>query len=209
MNRGLFIVFEGGEGSGKSHHSRVIADRLSAAGHALTHTHEPGGTELGHQIRKIILAESDFLLNPRAELLLFLADRAQHVEQIIVPALAAGQIVICDRFSGSTIAYQIGARRLPDPQMIIKMDTYARGGLTPDLVIYLDIDPKVGLGRKKQGGQELNRLDHESLQFHQRVRESFLKQVDENESWISVSTDGPGDLNSDKILEVINSKLSL
>ncbi len=208
MTSGKFIVFEGGEGSGKSRHSKFVAEKLEADGYSVVYTHEPGGSEIGQRIREIILTDTGTPLHPRAELLLFLADRAQHVEQVIKPALEAGKIVICDRFSGSTFAYQLGARDLPDPDMIKRMDAYARGAISPDFVLYLDIDPEDGVQRKREAGQELNRLDTEQLAFHQRVREHFISQVKENENWNLYSTVGPKEENSQKIYELICKELN-
>ena len=157
--RGQFILFEGGEGSGKTGHSQAVAERLKAEGHDVVWTREPGGSnEVCAKIRETIMMED---VVPRAELLLFLANRAQHVEQVIKPALAEGKIVICDRFSPSTMAYQLSARRLDHPQFIRDMDDYARDGLWPDAIFYLHVPPKEGVKRRLalEGveGEEVNR----------------------------------------------------
>lgn len=205
--KGKFIVFEGGEGSGKTKHSKIFVQRLEEQGYEVVHTHEPGGTGLGKLMRKIILYEGDGSLVSRAELFLFLADRAQHVEELIRPALEAGKTVVCDRFSGSTFAYQLGGRQLPDEQLIHAMDNYARSNIEPDFVMYLDIDPLIGIGRKKE--KEMNRMDKEELDFHRRVREYFLRLVDKYDHWLSIPTEGPKEVNADKIYNAIVDYLKL
>ncbi|MCW1929757.1 MAG: dTMP kinase [Candidatus Kerfeldbacteria bacterium] len=186
---GTFIVFEGGEGSGKTTHAKLLADFLRAQGKTVTLTLEPGGTQFGTAMRGLILSKAEYDLTPRAELLCFLAARAQHVAEVIQPRLEKGEIVICDRFSGSTFAYQLGGRSLPQPELVKAMEAYARMDLKPDAVVYLDIDPESGIMRKKQGGQELDRLDSEALQFHQNVHQYFL-QLAQEENWITIPTEG-------------------
>lgn len=209
MKKGLFIVFEGGEGSGKTKHSTAITERLQQSGKRVLHTREPGATTLGKRIRHLILEDSETSISARAELLLFLADRAQHVEEVIAPALNEGQIVICDRFSGSTFAYQLGGRQLQDANAVRAMDAYARDGITPDLVIYLDIDPKTGIARKQDGDELFNRMDAEAFEFHQRVREYFLE-LAKNEQWLVLSTQhGTREENSEKIYQAILQRLPL
>ena len=131
------------------------------------------------------------------------------METVIRPALAAGHIVICDRFSGSTFAYQLGARGLEDADMVTAMDAYARAGISPDLVMYLDIDPVVGLQRKRESDEAMNRLDNEALAFHQRVRAHFLEQAKDQANWVTYSTDGAKDTNSQNILAAVRSQLHL
>ncbi|MBI2411101.1 MAG: dTMP kinase [Candidatus Kerfeldbacteria bacterium] len=184
MNTAKFIVFEGGEGSGKSTHIRLTAEYLKQKNISCLVTHEPGGTEIGKKIRSLIVDKQPEKLGATAELLLFLADRAHHVESFIQPQLESGMVVLCDRFSGSTLAYQIGARELPQAEFILQMEAYARHQLTPDHVIYLDVDPEVGIGRKNtQKGHEMNRLDSESLEFHRKVRAYFQKLAAEQPTW--------------------------
>lgn len=169
--RGRFIVFEGGEGSGKSTAARAVAQRAHDAGLAVVHTREPGGTTAGELIRDLLQQE----LVPWAELFAFLTARAQLVETVIRPALATGALVICDRFSPSTFAYQVHARGL-DKAAVRAADAAATGGLCPDLVVYLDIAPEVGLARK-HGEDGPIRTGLEGLSFHQRVREGYLLQA--------------------------------
>lgn len=166
-----FIVFEGGEGSGKSTAAAAVAERLRAAGVEVVQTREPGGTAAGEQVRALL----HLPLAPWAELFAYLVARAQLVDEVVRPALDRGATVICDRFSPSTIAYQAHARGL-DEAMVRAADSTARGGLEPDLVIYLDLDPALGLARK-HGEAEAIRTGLEGLAFHQRVRESYLAQA--------------------------------
>ena len=168
---GKFIVFEGGEGSGKSTASAAIAARLQAAGVAVVHTREPGGTRAGELVRALLHEK----LTPWAELFAFLVARAQLVEEVIRPALERGETVICDRFAPSTFAYQVHARGL-DEAAVRSANASATGGLEPDLVVYLDIDPEVGL-RRKLGEAEAIRTGLEGLAFHRKVREGYLAQA--------------------------------
>ncbi|MEM8727511.1 MAG: dTMP kinase [Chlamydiota bacterium] len=171
-NKGLFITFEGGEGAGKTTLINRVYDALSATGHRAIKTLEPGGTPLGHAIRKLLLHEEKTSICERAELFLFLADRAHHVKTVILPALEGGKIVLCDRFSDSTLAYQGAARRL-DIERLRLLCSAATDGLIPDLTLYLDLDPKVGLERAKK--QHLpDRLERENPAFHIELRKGFL-----------------------------------
>lgn len=199
---GKFIVFEGGEGSGKSTHAAALARHLHAS-----LTHEPGGTEFGKLMRTIVLAKvSAEPISPRAELFCFLADRAQHCQYYIRPRLAKGETVICDRFSGSTFAYQLGGRALSEPELVQQMDAYARAGVVPDAVVYLDIDPEQGLLRKKTAGLVLNRLDAEKIDFHRKVREYFLDYA-KQQDWIVIPTlDGSSEENQLRIREALTKR---
>ncbi len=175
MRTGKFIVFEGGEGCGKTTQLKLLAASLRRRRIKFILTKEPGGTVVADKIRQIILTKYSEPTAARTELLLFLASRAQHVERKIKPALKKGYWVLCDRFSGSTLAYQIGARGLRPEALIKQMDAYARQDLQPDLVIYLDLDPQQGLARKISNRQVFNRLDREKIKFHQAVRRYFLR----------------------------------
>lgn len=168
---GVLVAFEGGEGSGKSTQLAALARTLRDAGHEVTCTFEPGGTPAGQQIRAIVL-ESREALDARAEAMLFAADRANHVATVIQPALDAGQIVLTDRFLDSSLAYQGAGRALPVEQ-IRKLSRWAIGDLAPDLTVVLDISVAAGLARAGKRG-DADRLEAESVQFHQRVREAFL-----------------------------------
>ncbi|EKD75916.1 MAG: hypothetical protein ACD_43C00277G0002 [uncultured bacterium] len=187
MNTGRFIVFEGGEGSGKSSHVQLTAEFLRERGQTVITTHEPGGTAFGQHVRQLILEAqggSTVPLATKTELLLFLADRAQHVAEMIQPALARGETVLCDRFTGSTLAYQIGGRKLSQTDLITSLETYARDGLQPHLVIYLDIEPALGIKRKRsQANHVMNSFDEFDLDFHNDVREYFCKLAKSTANW--------------------------
>lgn len=166
--RGFFITLEGGEGAGKSTVARALAARLKEEGYEVCLTQEPGGTELGRAIEGLL--EGTQAPAPLAELLLFAADRAQHVVEVIAPALAAGRVVVCDRFADSTLAYQGYGRGL-DLDLVRRLNEAATGGLRPDLTLLLDLPPEVGLARE---GEQLDVTGREPLAFHERVREGFL-----------------------------------
>jgi dTMP kinase len=172
---GLFIAFEGGEGSGKSTQAGILAERLRSVGRVVAETAEPGGTRTGIRIRKLLL--SSFAdrerMPPIAEALLFLADRNVHVERIISPRLADGQVVICDRYALSTLVYQ-GVGRGLDVTHLAEVNRWASLGLVPDLTIVLDVDPEVGLTRAIGRAGTLDRIESEPVEFHQRIREGFL-----------------------------------
>ena len=163
----MFVTFEGPEGAGKSTALRAVADRLLAQGLDVVTTREPGAGDFGRQIREMLLHGED--MPPVAELFLFLADRANHVETFIRPALARGQWVLCDRHIDSTFVYQAVARGL-DPDFVRAANRFATGGLLPDRTLLFDIDPEVGLARLSSP----DRLDAQPLSFHQKVREGFL-----------------------------------
>ncbi len=182
----MFITLEGPEGSGKTSHIKPLADWLTAQGHKVFTTREPGGTSISEQIRDILHNLKNAEMHARTETLLYQAARAQIVEQVIKPRLAAGEIVISDRYYDSTIAYQgYGHQQnLEEIRLLVK---YATGGLTPDLTILLDLDVEVGLERKTQNGAEWNRLDAYTVEFHRRVRTGYLEMVKvEPKRWIVV-----------------------
>jgi dTMP kinase len=173
---GLFLTFEGVEGGGKSTQMRLLAHRLRADGWTVTENVEPGGTRIGKQIRRILLEAEHQELSPTAELLLFFASRAQAVDEVILPALRAGHIVLSDRFTDSTMAYQGVARGL-GIEVVRDLDRVACRGLAPRLTLVLDLDIEQGLARARRrndkAGVSETRLDEESLVFHKRVREAY------------------------------------
>jgi dTMP kinase len=169
---GLFIAFEGGEGAGKSTQVHRLAEVLTAAGHDVVATAEPGATPVGARLREVLLDRSSAGLTPVAEAMLYAADRAQHTTDVLRPAIARGAIAITDRYVDSSIAYQSGGRELQESD-VRRLSTLATGGLCPDLTILLDIDPVVGLARAQRLGPA-DRLESEELAFHRRVRRCFL-----------------------------------
>ena len=168
----LFIVFEGAEGCGKSTQARALHKHILRSGSPVTLTHEPGGTPLGKEMRHLLKRASEVHISPLAELFLFAASRAQLVKEMISPSLERGTIVICDRYTDSTIAYQGYGRGL-DFNSIQAMNTIATQGLKPDLTILLDIPVQSGLARKKTAKQD--RFENEEIAFHERVRKGYLE----------------------------------
>ena len=168
-DRGMFIALEGGEGAGKSTQAKLLGQWLTDMGHDVVLTREPGGTTVGAALRAILLDHDTGALSPRAEALVYAADRAEHVEALIQPALAAGSVVVTDRYVDSTLAYQ-GAGRSLGATELEQLAQIATGGLRPHLTVVLDIDPVDGLGR----AGDHDRIEAEPLDFHQRVREQFL-----------------------------------
>ena len=169
--RGFFFTFEGCEGCGKSTQSRLLYDRLLNLKVPAVLTQEPGGTPLGDRVRSLLKVKRNIEIAPLAELFLFESCRAQLVADVIRPALAAGKIVICDRFTDSTLVYQGYARGL-DLQLVRSANDTATGGLTPGLTILLDTDPQLGLGRKRDSAGD--RFEAEDLAFHGKIRQGYL-----------------------------------
>ncbi len=175
--RGLFITLEGIEGSGKSTQIIMLSHHLREGGCPVVVTREPGGTMIGDQARKILLDPANTLLVPRAELLLYAAARAQHLEELILPALQSGKVVLCDRFSDATLAYQGYGRGL-DVELIRELDRITTNGIRPDLTLLLDIEAAAGLGRargrnRRDGLESEARFENETLAFHERVRAGY------------------------------------
>jgi dTMP kinase len=168
---GVFIAFEGGEGAGKSTQVKRLQDWLSHEGYVARATFEPGATPSGARIRSIVLDPASAGLSPRSEALLYAADRPQHVVHVLRPALDAGEVVISDRFVDSSLAYQGAGRTIPMDD-VRSISRWATQGLRPDLTVLLDLPPEVGLARAR-GRSTADRLEAESLDFHQRVRRTF------------------------------------
>ena len=194
MQRGRFITFEGIDGCGKTTQLRMLAHWLRDRGTEVIETVEPGGTAIGQQIRKILLDPANADIQPRTELLLYFASRAQNVEQVIRPGLDSGRIVLCDRFTDSTLVYQ-GAGRGIDSQVVIDLDHIACRGLKPDLTFLIDIDLETSLARARRRNERVgsseSRIDEESAAFHERVREGYLV-LAKNEPSRFVVIDGSG-----------------
>jgi len=180
MKKGFFLVLEGGEGSGKSTVTKWLKAKLEEKGYSVYLTREPGGngSPVAEKIRSIILDKENNVL-PLTEAYLFAASRVQHVQEVILPYLEQGKVVICDRFVYSSYAYQGGGRDL-GMETIRMINSFAIQDCQPDLVLLFDLDPQIGLQRKRQGRQDFDRLDNETLKFHTRVRKTYLKLAREN-----------------------------
>lgn len=168
----MFITFEGGEGSGKTSVIKAISSLLTEKNISHITTREPGGSVIAEKIRKILLDKENGNLKPKTEALLFAASRVQHLDEIILPALEENKIVLCDRYLDSSLAYQGYARNL-GIEDVLRVNHFAAKVL-PNYTFYIDVDPNLGLRRASNRG-ELNRLDLETLEFHQKVREGYLK----------------------------------
>ena len=168
---GVFITFEGGEGSGKTTIANMIKETLTQEGYQVVLTREPGGTKISDKIREVILDKNNAEMSPMTEMLLYAASRAQHVEEVIIPAVNAGKIVICDRFVDSSIAYQGFGRNLGDS--VAKINGFAVGDCMPDITFLMKLDPRVG--KNRIGSREQDRLELEKEAFHVAVFEGYLE----------------------------------
>lgn len=209
--KGIFITFEGIEGSGKSTQIELLSKELERKGLQVIKTQEPGGTKIGAMIRKILLDPKNKVIDPMTELMLYGASRAQHIKEVILPAIEEGKIVLCDRFSDATIAYQGYGRGL-SLNIIKGLDTLITGGLRPSLTILLDLDPEKGLLRAKKRIEENSslkegRIEQEGFSFHKRVREGYLKIAEEEPERIKViGADGSREEVHRKIIEIVEER---
>jgi len=198
----VFITFEGPEGAGKSTVLRAVADSLRQEGRAVLETREPGAGEVGREIRRLLLQGQE--LEPAAELFLFLADRAQHVRDIVRPALAEGTIVLCDRHADSTLVYQGYGRGL-ELALLRDLNRLATSGLRPGLTLLLDLPAEVGLARIAHP----DRIDREPLEFHQRVRDGFLSEAQrEPDRWVVLDASVEPEMVTDRALEEVRKRLT-
>ncbi len=174
MDKGIFITVEGPDGSGKTTIIQMLAEKLKKEGYEIVATREPGGIEIAEQIRQVILDPENTAMDPRTEALLYAAARRQHLAEKVRPALEKGKIVLCDRFVDSSLAYQGHARELGIDE-VYSINQFAIESMMPKMTLYFDVAPEVGLERiNKNKGREVNRLDLEKLEFHQKVREGYL-----------------------------------
>lgn len=208
MNSGFFITVEGGEGAGKSSAIQTMIDVVKQRGFDLISTREPGGIPIAEQIRGIVLDKANTAMDARTEALLYAAARRQHLAEKVIPALESGKIVICDRFIDSSLAYQGYARGLGIDE-VFSINRFAVGDRMPQLTIFMDVLPEVGLARiEADRSREVNRLDLESLAFHRKVREGYLLVADRFPERI-VCIDAGQELGAvlQQIREVLNQKL--
>ncbi len=202
----MFITFEGPDGSGKTTQINPLSDYLTEKGYSVLITREPGGTTIGDQIRKVLADLKNTGMHPRSETLLFLAARAQLVEEVIKPHLEKDFIVLCDRYADSTMAYQ-GYGHQNDLDQIKSLIDFATGGLKPDLTLLFDMDVEEGLKRKAQGS-EWNRLDAYSLAFHKRVREGYhIMAESEPERWVKIEAGQSPEEIQATIREIVQERL--
>lgn len=206
--RGLFITFEGVEGAGKSSQIRRLAASLEKEGVSVLVTREPGGTPISERIRELLLERKHHKMVSTTELLLYAAARSQHVAERIAPALAEGQTVISDRFGDATTAYQGHGRGL-DLELIHRLNHVATAGLVPDLTIVLDVPVKVGLGRARRRQRSMDRLEVETLEFHQRVRDGYHAIAKQEPDRVAVinSRRNPKRVH-DEIRELVNQRIT-
>lgn len=206
-HKGTFIVFEGGEKAGKSTVIKFLKDELTKRGLDVLVTHEPGDTPLGKAIRERLLKKEDGVsINPVAESFLFFADRAQHIADVVLPALEGGKIVLGDRFSFSTFAYQHYAKGV-DLNFLLQADAFARQNLDPDLIIFPDVDPRVAL---KRGIDPNNPFETAKIEFHDSVRHGYLEMAHNNpERWKVVDASKPADEVAKEVLEIVLNKLKI
>jgi dTMP kinase len=203
----FFFTLEGPDGSGKSTQARLLAEEVGALGYDVLLTREPGGSSIGDQIRQILFNLENFSMRPKTEFLLFSASRAQHVNEVIKPHLKRGGIVISDRYFHSSLAYQGYGHEL-DLGELKRITAFATSGLLPDLILLLDLPVEEGLNRRKSEGK-WNRLDDYQLEFHQRVRNGYLRMVEEDpDRWHIVDASQPVERIQKEIQNVVLGRLS-
>jgi dTMP kinase len=205
----LFITFEGPDGSGKTTQVKRLAEHLRDRGCDVLAVREPGGASISEQIRDVLHSLDNREMQPRTEILLYCAARAQLVGQIIHPHLQSGGVVICDRYADSTLAYQGYGRGLDLPTLRMILD-FATGELKPDITFYLDIDVEAGLRRKRVGGDEWNRMDDLAVEFHRRVRAGYLEMIaQEPRRWVMVGAASDVETIEGEIQGIVDERLAL
>lgn len=203
----MFITFEGPDGSGKTTQMDLLMPFLAEKGLDTVRTREPGGTDIGDQIRSVIMNMKNKSMHPRSEILLFCASRAQLVEELIRPSLSEGKLVLCDRYADSTLAYQGYGHGL-DRDALIRLLDFATGGLKPDLTLLFDISAEAGLRRRLTNHEEWNRMDDYALQFHERVRSGYLAMAAaEPERWVVINADRTPDEIHAEVVSVLTEKM--
>lgn len=208
MGKGMFITFEGGDGAGKSTVINKVYDELVEKNLSCMITREPGGIDIAEQIREVILNVKNTKMDARTEALLYAAARRQHLAEKVVPALEEGKVVLCDRFLHSSLAYQGYARGLGIEE-VYEINKFAIDSYMPDLVILFDIEPKLGLERiNKNKGREINRLDKENMDFHDKVREGYSILMEKyNHNIVKVDASGSVDEVYLQVSKIINENI--
>lgn len=207
MSRSFFVTLEGPEGAGKSTQARLLASALEGDGHRVVVTREPGGTAIGERVRTMILESGACAMLAETEALLISAARSQHVAEVLRPALDAGWVVVCDRFVDSTYAYQGGGRGL-SIEALRGVQSFATGGLEPDLRVLLDLPVEVGLARRRGGTDEVNRLDLADTAFHRRVRTAYHELVAADpDGWVAIDASRPVDEVSRALIAAVRPRL--
>ena len=205
----MFITFEGPDGSGKTTQLNRLMPVLTAAYPDVIRTREPGGTAIGDQIRTVIMNMKNKSMDPRAEILLFCASRAQLVEELIRPSLAQGKPVLCDRYADSTLAYQGYGHGL-DLETLSRLLDFATGGLKPDLTLLFDLPAEAGLRRRLSNHEEWNRMDDYALQFHERVRQGYLTMAaSDPQRWVVIDADRSPDEIHEEVVSVLRNRMAL
>ena len=203
---GLFLTFEGGDGAGKTTQAVLLEEWLRAQGREVVRTREPGGTDVGVRIRDIVLHHRGHIA-PRAEALLYAADRAHHIETVVHPAIARGDVVIQDRYLDSSVAYQ-GAGRVLEPADVRELSLWATGGLLPDLTVLLDLDPGAARARLDADDKPFDRLEAQKTEFHERLRSAFLTLAEaEPERFLVLDATQPADALAERVREAVASRL--
>lgn len=206
QSSGLFLAFEGVEGSGKTTQVRLLAEHLRAAGADVVVAREPGSTPLGERVRETVLGDVGLEVPARSELFLMLAARAAFVEQVVRPAVAAGRVVVADRFELSTLAYQGAGRGLPLDE-VAACNRFATGGIRPDATVLLDLDPAEGMRRQRAEGKLPDRLEREEAEFHRRVGEGYRALAGRVEGIVRVDARGSVEEVRLRVLEALAGRL--
>lgn len=208
MAQGCLIVCDGNNGAGKSSVIRAIDKFLHSRGHPSLVTREPGGTRIGEKIRNVVLDPETPELCDTTELLLFAAARAQHLKEKIIPAIQAGKVVVCDRFTPATVAFQHYGRGIP-LSLVQSINSFALDGFSPNLNIILDVDPEIGMRRVASRGEGLDRMEMQKLEFLTRAREGFLRQAEEApDTFVVIDASQPFEVVSENVLAAVDALLA-
>lgn len=204
----MFVAFEGGDSAGKSTQAARLAEALEADGHRVVRTREPGGTEIGEKLRSLVLEHGHGHIDARTEALIFAADRAAHVHQVILPALERGDVVICDRYIDSSVAYQ-GVGRGLGTDSVLDINIWAVEGLRPDLTVLLDVDHVEGRGRRTSTAAPEDRMESEPDSFHEEIRAAFREQASSNpEQYLVLNASDPRDELAHTIASAVRERLA-